>query len=198
MRFDIPYDFAGVALPAFKQARLFGVGSPFVSPALHKFLIDLKNAHIASWFEWSELKEGIRRRKLSVHGAWVDDEYINNIHIEWHPDGIVERYNSVCLVRSEHASEVPACDAPIDVVGLMERIFDDTGDCLLADRQELRKKLFNARSEATTAYVYVAYAMCCDLLELTTKLEKIGVSTEVFVKQIDAFLAERGIEPVAG
>ncbi len=67
---------------------------------------------------------------------------------------------------------------------------------VLSDLVTLKRKVKAAR-KSETAHQRVPYVVCDGLLELAAKLEKDGVSAEAFVKRIDAFLAERGIEKVA-
>lgn len=181
----IPYSLGMIALPGRIQARLFGVGSPFQGSELRDWLMRSDSRQdVICWFQYEA--EGYRN--LYLRGAWKGTFPGDGFRIQW-SESESER---VWLEGSK--DDPPSCTAPVDEFGLLTRPTDETESRVTDDLAALNWDVNKARSKAKSAYVYVAYSICDDLLALAAKLEKNKVSADAFEKAVDAFLAERGIE----
>lgn len=183
------FDFAGVVLPAAKQARLFGVGSPFACDGVD-FLLSNKNKNVECWFATNG--SGVLRFRLVGKWSALRDEVLR---IEWE-DKSGSKKNERAWISLSGNEEKPSRHAPVDYYGVLTRTIEDIEMRYLSDGRGLHQNVLKARKTVKSAYAHVAYAMCDDLLDQINALETKRASADVIEKAIAAFLAERGIAPV--
>ena len=183
--------FSGAALTAAQHARIFDCDNLYQSPKLREFLLRPHNAEVVCWFD----SDGI---SLNLVGNWIRAFPATAFDILcWSDKDSAAFSRSVYLRKSDKTQPTKqAAPGVLDEYGELTCPSGDIETLALSGLATLKRKVKAAR-KSETAHQRVPYAVCDGLLDLVAKLEKDGVSTEAFVKQIDAFLAERGIEKVA-
>jgi hypothetical protein len=136
--------------------------------------------------------------RLNLVGSWTKAFPATAFDILcWSDKDSAAFSRSVYLRKSDKTQPTKqAAPGVLDEYGELTCPSGDIETLALSGLATLKRKVKAAR-KSETAHQRVPYAVCDGLLDLVAKLEKDGVSTEAFVKQIDAFLAERGIEKVA-
>lgn len=183
--------FSGVALTAAQHARIFDCDNLYQSPKLREFLLRPHNAEVVCWFD----SDGVR---LNLVGNWTRAFPATAFDVLCWSDKDNATFSRSVYLRKPDKTQPTKQAAPgvLDEYGELTCPGSDIEARVLSDLVTLKRKIKAAR-KSETAHQRVPYVVCDGLLDLAAKLEKEGVSTETFVKQIDAFLAERGIEKVA-
>jgi hypothetical protein len=189
---EYPAAFDGPVLPARQHAKLFGVGSELECEEFRKILLDDSIGCVLCRF-------GDRKRQgpviwWSLIGDWRESKYgfsTNRLEFLAYKSTVIQ----FIPLRGQNVLDSPSI--LFDESGVLTASSEDVESQAISDVNGLLHAVMAAQEKAAYAHVRVPYTMCVDLLELAAKLEKDRVSTEVFVKRIDKFLSERGIEKVA-
>ncbi|MDZ7857441.1 hypothetical protein [Sphaerotilus sp.] len=182
--------FSRAVLPAWQQARFFQAKSWCCCPHLEIFLLMPGNEQVLCWF-------GYASTSLTLTGNWTKAFPATPFEIEFQDDSGQKINFSVRLKKSD--GEFPMSAAGVlDKHQVLTRSAEEVEAQARTDRQPLLNNMRKSLAKSHTAHLRVPYAVGDDLMTLVSGLDKSKVSAEAFEKAIGTFLAERGIEPVAG
>jgi hypothetical protein len=184
--------FSGAALAAAQHARIFDCENLYQSPKLREFLLRSHNAEVVCWFD----SDGVR---LNLVGNWTRAFPRTAFDVLCLSDKDNTTFTrAVYLRKSDKTQQTkPAAPGILDEYGELTCPSSDIETRVLSSDLVTLKRKVKAACKSENAHQRVPYVVCDGLLELVAKLENNGVSTEAFVKGIDVFLAERGIEKPA-